>query len=224
MDLPGPRLAETIPAFHDTPRRLADYERILSHANPERIAAAREEISEAAKLSHLAATLIHLQKESVIPERITHNDTKLNNVLFDASEKAICVVDLDTVMPGLSLYDFADMVRTMTTTANEDERDLSLVRVQPALFEAVVHGYLKATIAMLTDAEKQHLLSAAETIIYEQALRFLTDHLAGDRYYRIARPGHNLDRCRTQLALLQSIAYQRETLSEIISRSLTCSD
>jgi len=139
-------------------------------------------------------------------------------VLFDAaSGDALCVVDLDTVMPGLALYDFGDLVRSMATRAAEDERDIGRVRLEPELFESVACGYIAATRDLLTQAERDLLVPAAQVIVYEQAVRFLIDHLEGDRYYRIARPGHNLDRCRTQLALLDALRAGERALQQIVT-------
>jgi Ser/Thr protein kinase RdoA (MazF antagonist) len=148
-----------------------------------------------------------------------HNDAKLANVLFDAaSGDPLCVVDLDTVMPGLALFDFGDLVRSMATRAAEDEPDLSRVRLEPELFERIARGYIAATRDLLTPAERELLVPAAQVIVFEQAVRFLIDHLDGDRYYRIARPGHNLDRCRTQLALLAELRAQERALERVVAR------
>ena len=205
-DLPGPPLVETIRRFHDTPARYAAFEGTLAAAAAERRRNAEEAIAFAIEHVALAHSLTDPRVRAQLPLRITHNDTKLNNVLFDdATGEALCVVDLDTVMPGLSLYDFGDMVRTMTCPAAEDEPDLARVSVQLPMFEAVVRGYLESAGSMLTATERACLLPAALTIIFEQGLRFLTDHLAGDTYYKVHRPGHNLDRCRTQFKLIESM-------------------
>jgi hypothetical protein len=151
--------------------------------------------------------------DAKLPERVTHNDTKLNNVMLDdATGEAICVIDLDTAMPGLALYDFGDMVRTMTSPAQEDERDLTKVRMQFPMFEALVRGYLAAAAEFLTPAEKKLLPFSGKLITFEIGLRFLTDFLSGDTYFRIHRPDHNLDRCKTQFKLLESIERQEEAM------------
>ena len=148
-----------------------------------------------------------------LPERVTHNDTKLNNVLLDdETGEGICVIDLDTVMPGLAAYDFGDMVRTMTCPAAEDERDLSRVTMDFELFEAVLRGYLEGAAGFLTEQERDSLITGAKVIIFEQGIRFLTDFLAGDTYYKVSRPGQNLDRCRTQFKLLESIEQQEDAM------------
>jgi hypothetical protein len=150
-----------------------------------------------------------------LPERVTHNDTKLNNVLLDdESGIGICVIDLDTVMPGLAAYDFGDMVRTMTCPAAEDERDLSRVTMDFEFFEGVLRGYLEGAASFLTECERDSLIIGSKAIVFEQGIRFLTDFLAGDTYYRVSRPGQNLDRCRTQFKLLKSIEQQEEAMMQ----------
>ena len=218
-DLPGPRLHETIPHFHDTPRRLESFECAVQRDSAGRAAEARKEIAQVQGRRELAAVLVKAAASGTVPERIVHNDAKLANVLFDAaSGEALCVVDLDTVMPGLALFDFGDLVRSMATRAAEDERDTSRVRLEPELFESIARGYVAATRELLTPAERELLVPAAQVIVFEQAVRFLIDHLEGDRYYRIARPGHNLDRCRTQLALLDALLAGERALEQIVTR------
>ncbi len=218
-DLPGPRLHETIPQFHDTPRRLESFECAVQRDSAGRAAEARKEIAQVQGRRELAAVLVKAAASGTVPERIVHNDAKLANVLFDAaSGEALCVVDLDTVMPGLALFDFGDLVRSMATRAAEDERDTSRVRLEPELFESIARGYVAATRELLTPAERELLVPAAQVIVFEQAVRFLIDHLEGDRYYRIARPGHNLDRCRTQLALLDALLAGERALEQIVAR------
>jgi hypothetical protein len=155
-----------------------------------------------------------------MPERVTHNDTKINNALLDArTGEAVCVIDLDTVMPGLAVYDFGDMVRTATCEAAEDERDLCKVYARFDYFEALVRGYLEGAGGFLTREEKESLTAAGKLITFEQGVRFLTDHLTGDTYYPVSREGHNLDRARTQLRLLESIEAQERPMEEVV-RSL----
>ncbi|HEX4628826.1 MAG TPA: aminoglycoside phosphotransferase family protein [Gemmatimonadales bacterium] len=218
VDLPGPRLHETIPHFHDTPCRVDALEHAVQCDAAQRASGARPEIAQVRARSGLAQILVQAAARGAVPERIVHNDAKLANVLFDASGEALCVVDLDTVMPGLGLYDFGDLVRSMATRAAEDERDLGRVRLEPELFEAIARGYLAGTGDLLTRAERELLVAGAQVIVFEQAVRFLIDHLEGDRYYRVARPGHGLDRCRTQLALLASLLEQERALQRIIER------
>jgi len=218
-DLPGPRLHETIPHFHDTPRRVDALERAAECDPAQRVAGARREIAQVRARRDVAPILVQAATRGAVPERIVHNDAKLANVLFDAaSGEALCVVDLDTVMPGLALFDFGDLVRSMAVRTAEDERDVGRVRLEPELFEGVARGYLAALGDFLTRAERELLVPAAQVIVFEQAVRFLIDHLEGDRYYRVARPGHNLDRCRTQLALLGALLERGRALERIIAR------
>jgi Ser/Thr protein kinase RdoA (MazF antagonist) len=211
-DLPAPRLHDTIPDFHHTPKRFATFEAALTADAFHRAALAKPEIEFALANRPLASLLL----DAHLPERVTHNDTKLNNVLLDdASGEGICVIDLDTVMPGLALYDFGDMVRTTTSPAKEDERDLTLVRMQFPMFEALVRGYLAAA-DYLTPVEKRLLPAAGKVITFEIGLRFLTDFLAGDTYFKVHRESHNLDRCRTQFKLVESIARQENEMNRLI--------
>jgi len=154
-----------------------------------------------------------------IPERITHNDTKINNVMLDnTSQEGICVIDLDTVMPGLVLYDFGDMVRTATSPSAEDEEDLSKVGMEMELFEAIVSGYLCSARDFLCDAERDYLAFSGKLITFEIGIRFLADFLAGDVYFKTAREKHNLDRCRTQFKLVESIEEQEEEMNRVVAR------
>ncbi len=222
VDLPEPRLSETITGFHDTPARWVSLAKTLEKAEPTRKAQAGAEMAFALENKPIANLLMDPYNAGRIPERITHNDTKCNNVLFDVdTDKALCVVDLDTVMPGLSLYDFGDMVRTMGTSAAEDEKDLSQVEIRRDLFEAIVQGYLESAGSMLTGLEKDLLVAAAKVIIFEQGIRFLTDHLAGDVYYKTHYTGQNLNRCRTQFKLLQSMTERESELQAIVGAKRT---
>ena len=162
-----------------------------------------------------AVTEAHARGE--MPMRVTHNDAKLNNLLFDArTGEALCVVDLDTVMPGLALYDFGDLVRTGASTAPEDTRDLASMALDASLFKALAQGYTRAMQGALTPSEKHHLVFSGAFMAYVMALRFLTDYLGGDTYYKTARPGHNLDRCRAQFALIRSIEAQQPALETFV--------
>jgi hypothetical protein len=214
-DLPAPRLHDTIPDFHHTPKRFAALEAAIRADAAGRAKLARAEIDFA--LAHLPMTRVLL--EANLPERVTHNDTKFNNVMLDeATGEGICVIDLDTVMPGLALYDFGDMVRTTTSPAKEDERDLTKVTMQFPMFEALVRGYLAAAGGFLTPAEKQRLAFSGKLITFEIGIRFLTDYLAGDVYFKVHRDGHNLDRCRTQFKLVESIAQQEDAMNKLVEK------
>jgi hypothetical protein len=212
-DLPAPRLHDTIPDFHHTPKRFAALEKAIEADVANRAKEAKAEIEFALGLK--AATSILLDAE--LPERVTHNDTKFNNVMLDdATGEGICVIDLDTVMPGLALYDFGDMVRTATSPTKEDERDLSKVTMQFPMFEALARGYLAAAGEFLTPAERGFLPFSGKLITFEIGIRFLTDFLAGDTYFKVHREGHNLDRCRTQFKLVESIAAQEAAMNKLV--------
>jgi hypothetical protein len=211
-DLPAPRLHDTIPDFHHTPKRFAALEQAMETDTANRAHLAKAELAFA--LQRKSATRILI--DARLPERVTHNDTKFNNVMLDdATGEGICVIDLDTVMPGLALYDFGDMVRTTTSPAREDERDLSKVRMQFPMFEALARGYLAAA-DFLTPAEKKFLPFSGKLITLEIGLRFLTDFLTGDTYFKVHREGHNLDRCRTQFKLVESIEEQEAAMEKLV--------
>jgi aminoglycoside phosphotransferase (APT) family kinase protein len=205
-DLPGPPLHETIPGFHDTPARLEALERAAGADPAGRADGCRPETSALLDRRPLAFALADRVAGGELHERPVHNDAKIANVLFDAvTGEALCVVDLDTTMPGLALHDFGDLARSTVSDSAEDERDLSRVGVRPPVFEALAGGFMEGAGDSLPPAERSLLAVGACVITYEQALRFLTDHLDGDRYYRVTRPGHNLDRTRAQLRLLESL-------------------
>ena len=213
-DLPAPRLAETIPDFHHTPKRLAALERAIASDAANRAALAKPEIDFALRHKPMTGHLL----AAGLPERVTHNDTKFNNIMLDdVTGEGLCVLDLDTVMPGLALYDFGDMVRTATSPAAEDERDLSKVKMQFPLYEALVTGYLATAGDFLTLAEIANLAFAGKLITYEIGIRFLTDYLEGDHYFKVHRDGHNLDRCRTQFKLVESIESQEAAMNRLVA-------
>lgn len=212
-DLPAPRLHDTVPDFHHTPKRFAALARAIERDAVNRAAPAKPEIDFALRRESMVGVLLGAQ----LPERVTHNDTKLNNVMIDdATGEGICVIDLDTVMPGLLPYDFGDLVRTTTSPAVEDERDLSKVKMQLPMFEALARGYLASVGDFLTAAERQQLAFAGKLITFEIGLRFLADFLSGDTYFKIRRPDHNLDRCRAQFKLVESIEQQEEQMNRLI--------
>jgi aminoglycoside phosphotransferase (APT) family kinase protein len=212
-DLPAPRLHDTIPDFHHTPKRFAALERAIAADVAGRAILAKPEIDFALARKSICGVLL----DAGLPERVTHNDTKINNVMLDDDTgEGICVIDLDTVMPGLVLYDFGDMVRTATSPGPEDERDLSKVNLQFPLFEALARGYLTSAAGFLTKEEKKHLAFSGKLITFEIGLRFLTDYLSGDTYFKVHREGHNLDRCRTQFKMVASIEQQEEQMVKLI--------
>ena len=221
VDLPGPRLHETIPGFHDTRTRLEAFKRAVATDRAGRACEVQAEIDFALAGEPMAGVLLDLLTRGEMPERITHNDTKFNNVMLDdATARGVCVIDLDTVMPGLALYDFGDMVRSATNAAAEDERDVAKVTMRMDIYEGLVAGYAASAGAFLNDAERAHLAFAGKLITYEIGLRFLTDFLEGDVYFKIKRPGHNLDRCRTQFALVRSIERQEPAMQAMADRIL----
>ena len=212
-DLPAPRLHDTIPDFHHTPKRFAALEKAIAEDVMNRAKLAKPDIEFALRRKEICSVLL----DAKLPERVTHNDTKFNNVMLDdATGEGICVIDLDTVMPGLALYDFGDMVRTTTSPAKEDERDLSRVQMQFPMFEALARGYLSAAGEFLTPAEKRLLPFAGKLITFEIGIRFLADFLSGDTYFKVHREGHNLDRWRTQLKLVESIERQEEAMNKLV--------
>ena len=218
-DLPGARLHESIPHFHDTPRRLEALRKAAAEDVAGRGKEAAGELDFAFRREGEAGRLLDLARAGDIPERITHNDTKLNNVMFDdATGEAICVIDLDTVMPGLSLCDFGDLVRFGANTGAEDEVDPARIDVALPVFEAIVQGYVAGAGAILTKAEWDHLVFAAGLITYEIGIRFLTDYLQGDVYFKIKYPEHNLVRARSQLRLVDRMEAARGAMDAIVRR------
>jgi hypothetical protein len=212
-DLPAPRLHETIPDFHHTPKRFAALEQAIATDAANRASFCKAEIAFALARQSIVSVLL----DACLPERVTHNDTKFNNVMLDdETGEGICVIDLDTVMPGLALYDFGDMVRTATSAAQEDELDLSKVSMQMPMFEALARGYLNSAGGFLTRDERRYLALSGKLITFEQGIRFLTDHLAGDTYYPVHHKGHNLDRCRTQFKLMESMEQQEEEMERLV--------
>ncbi len=215
-DLPPPRLGEIIPKFHDTVDRL----RLLDAAAAADVKGRKAKV--AAELAFIdrrreeAAKIVTMMRCGEIPERVTHNDTKINNVML-APDGTNVVIDLDTTMPGSALYDFGDMVRTSSAAAAEDERDLSKVYSKKEYFEALVKGYL-AGAKFLTEAEKANLAFSGRLITLTIGIRFLTDYLAGDTYFRTAYDDHNLVRCRTQLKMVESMERQADEYEAIVRR------
>ncbi len=218
-DLAPPPLVDTIPDFHNTPVRLAAFRRAVDTDAVDRAAGVADEIRRLESYAPLADALLSQFRQGLFPLRVAHNDTKINNVMIDDDTgDAVCVIDLDTVMPGLALDDFGDLVRTSTCFAREDDRDLSHVVVQLPIFEALTQGYIGAAGEFLTDAEIGSLVLSGKLMTYECALRFLSDHLQGDPYFRVHHEGHNLDRARVQLALLDSIVAHEDEMEEIVGR------
>ena len=205
-NFPADTLHETISKFHDTPNRYMQFKAALKNDPNNRVKNIAREIDFALAQEEYAETLVSLQKSGDLPLRVTHNDTKLNNVLFDRETKtALCVIDLDTVMPGLSVNDFGDSIRFGASTAAEDEVDLSKVTFSLPLFAAYASGFLASCGKSLTECERLHLSDGAKMMTLECGIRFLTDYIEGDVYFKTHRDEHNLDRCRTQFKLVEEM-------------------
>jgi len=217
--LGGERLHETILDFHHTPKRLEALESAIARDAAGRAKDVAAEIEFARSHADDCSRIVDLMETGVIPERIVHNDTKLNNVLLDdATAEGVCVIDLDTTMPGSVLYDFGDMVRTATPTSREDDPDPMGVGVRLDRFEALVRGYLSSA-TFLTPAECANLAFSGKLITLEVGIRFLTDYLDGDVYFKIKRRGHNLDRCRNQFAFVSALERDMAVMEEIVAKN-----
>ncbi len=220
-DLPGGRLQETIPNFHHTRSRFEDFRRAVAEDIMGRAGEVQVDIDFAFSREADADVLLNLLAQGEVSERVTHNDTKINNVMLDdVTHRAIAVIDLDTVMPGLPLYDFGEMMRTSASSTLEDDPDARKMHLELPLFRVLVQGYLSSGVgAVLNATERAHLGFAGKLMSYENGLRFLTDYLQGDTYYKIQHPQHNLDRCRTQFALVRSIEAQTDAIDRILTES-----
>jgi Ser/Thr protein kinase RdoA (MazF antagonist) len=218
-DLPAPPLVETIVDFHHTPRRVANLERAIGADTHGRARECGPEIAFALRFAPRAGRIVEGMAAGALACRVTHNDTKINNVMLDdATGEGVCVIDLDTVMPGSMLYDFGDQARSTSGRFAENERDLTKIQLDLDRFDHLVHGYLDAARSALNAEELALLPFAGMLMTYECGIRFLTDYLQGDVYFRTSRPGENLDRCRTQLALVQRMLEQEGALNAIVAR------
>ena len=215
-DLPDPKLLPVIPKFHDTVDRLRLLDEAAAADVKGRKASVAKELAFVDARREEAAKIVTMMAKGEIPERITHNDTKINNVML-APDGTNVVIDLDTTMPGSALYDFGDMVRTSSAAAAEDEKDLSKVYSKKEYFEALVKGYL-ANAKFLTEAEKANLAFSGRLITLTIGIRFLTDYLAGDTYFHTAYDDHNLVRCRTQFKMVESMEEQAEAYEAIVRK------
>ncbi len=218
-DFPVEQLHEILPDFHNTPKRLEALKAAIEADPLGRVATARQEIAFVMQRAQETGILVELCRRGNIPLRVTHNDTKLNNAMFDRrTGKVICIIDLDTVMPGLSLYDFGDSIRFGASTAAEDERDLKKVQFDLRLFDVYTKGYLEGTANTLTDWEIEMMPMGAKLATLECGIRFLTDYILGDVYFRIDRPEQNLDRCRTQFKLVRQMEEKWEKMRRIVAQ------
>ncbi len=219
-DYPAETLHETIPRFHDTENRLANFKKAVTADVLGRAAGCREEIEFILAREADCSAALQAQREGTLPLRVTHNDTKLNNILMDRNTgEGICVIDLDTVMPGLSINDFGDSIRFGANHCAEDETDLSKVSLDLELFAVYTAAFLEGAEGTLNDAEIAYLPWGAKLMTLECGMRFLTDHLEGDVYFHIQRPGQNLDRCRTQCKLVSDMESNWDELAAIVAKS-----
>lgn len=218
-DFPAEQLVETIPGFHDTRKRFERFCQVVAEDKLGRADSVREEIQFVLDREDLAGEQMNLLNSGKLPLRVTHNDTKLNNIMLDAKTgKGICVIDLDTVMPGLAANDFGDSIRFGASTAAEDEKDLSKVSCSMELFDAYAKGFLEGCDGRLTEAEVKLLPLGAKTMTFECGMRFLTDYLEGDVYFKVHRDGHNLDRCRTQFKLVKDMEEKWDQMMSIVEK------
>jgi Ser/Thr protein kinase RdoA (MazF antagonist) len=217
-DLGGAPLFETIPWFHNIEKRLDIFYDKLKTDPVKRVKSAKDEIDFVLKRAEEMKIILQLGEDGGIPLRITHNDTKFNNILLDENDKALCVIDLDTVMSGYVHYDFGDAIRTAANMATEDEKDLSLVKMNIDLFRAYSEGYLSETSGTLNNLEKEYLAFAPRLITFTIALRFLTDYLDGDNYFKIHHEHQNLQRARAQFKLVESMEEQDDEMKKIIKK------
>lgn len=216
---PASELNETIPDFHNTVKRFEAFQMSLKRDIKNRAASCKKEIQFALNRKEDCGVLVKQQEEGTLPLRVTHNDTKLNNILFDAKTgKGLCIIDLDTIMPGLAANDFGDSIRFGAATAAEDEKDLDLVHFDISLYDTYVKGYLEGTGDVLTQEEKESLPWGARLMTLECGIRFLTDYLQGDTYFKTAYPEHNLVRARTQFKLVDEMEQQFDKMQEIIQK------
>ena len=220
-DLPGPPLHESLPGFHDTPQRYETFDEALAADAFNRAAGATAEIEAVLARRESASRLMDLLTAGQLPQRVVHNDAKLSNVMLDETTgEALAVVDLDLVMQGTGLFDYGDMLRSLTTDADEDEPDPSNVVLRLDLFEALTRGYLRHARSFLSETEVANLVWSGRIITLEQAVRFLGDYLAGDRYYKTDRPNQNLERARTQVKLLAEMEAREPEMHRLIDEIL----
>ena len=217
-EFPAETLSETIPEFHNTPDRYRQFKESVAADKMGRLEGVRDEVNFLLEREEMGAQIHNQRVAGILPLRVTHNDTKLNNVLLDKkTRKSLCVLDLDTVMPGLSAFDFGDSIRFGAATAAEDEKDLSKMEMDLHLFEIYAKGFLEAA-TNLTDAEVDALAMGAYTMTLECATRFLKDYLDGDQYFKVQYPEHNLVRARTQIKLVADMEKKMDEMKAIVAR------
>ena len=218
-DFPAETLHESIPKFHDTRDRFRQLHEAVENNRSGRLDTCQPELEFALAREKEAGVIVEALESGAMPWRVTHNDTKLNNILLDYdTHEPLCVIDLDTVMPGSALYDFGDSIRFGAATAAEDEQDLSKVSMSLELFEVYTKGFLAGCGGSLTELELQMLPMGAKMMTLECGIRFLADHLNGDVYFRIHRDSHNLDRARTQFKLVADMEAKMDQMAEIVRK------
>lgn len=218
-DYDAKSLFETIPKFHNTANRYKNFEIALEQNKAGRADLVKEEIEFVKQRKADCSLIVDQIEKGDIPLRVTHNDTKLNNIMIDnETDEGICVIDLDTVMPGSALYDFGDSIRFGASSAAEDEKDLSKVYMDLQLFEEYTKGFLSEAKTALTDCEINNLALSAKLMTLECGIRFLTDYLDGDTYFRVHREGHNLDRARTQFKLVFDMEQKMDQMNQIVQK------
>jgi hypothetical protein len=218
-DYPAHTLHETIVNFHNTPDRFRQLMEAVENDVKGRLKEVEAEVAFAREREAFAHTLEDAHNAGKLPLRVTHNDTKLNNILFDINTgRPLCVVDLDTIMPGYSVNDFGDSIRFGATTALEDETDLSIVNFDISLYELYVKGFIEGAKGGLTEGELEMLPIGAIMMTFECGMRFLADYLNGDTYFRIHRPSHNLDRCRNQFKLVSDMEKHLDEMKAIVKK------
>lgn len=217
-DYPSDELYDTIPNFHNTPKRYETFKNVVETNSVGRVDGVQDEIAAYLQLEDIASTMQRMLDNGQLPLRVTHNDTKCNNVLFDEeTHKNLCVIDLDTVMPGLVGFDFGDAMRFASNTRVEDSTDLENVKVDLDKFDAFTQGFIESVGDSLTKAEIDTLVLGAITMTTECGLRFLTDYIDGDNYFKTSYPEHNLDRARCQLALAQNMIANMDKMQQIVN-------
>lgn len=218
-EFPAEKLHETIVGFHDTAARFERFKQVVKEDKMGRAASVKEEIQFVLDREDTARVLGDKLKDGILPLRVTHNDTKLNNIMIDnKTRKGICVIDLDTVMPGLAINDFGDSIRFGASTGAEDEQDLSKIECSMELFELYTKGFIEGCDGRLTKAELECLPLGAKVMTFECGMRFLTDYLEGDVYFRVHRENHNLDRCRTQFKLVAEMEKKWDQMEAIVRK------
>ncbi|PST85273.1 aminoglycoside phosphotransferase family protein [Pedobacter yulinensis] len=215
-DFPITELALTLSDFHNLELRAQQFRQAREHADSERLLKAASWIDQALRYEDISDAYTEIVRNKLLPQRVIHHDTKISNVLFDPHQKGLCVIDLDTVMPGYFISDVGDMMRTYLSPANEEEKDFSRISVRGDYFRAIVSGYLSEMGEVLTLAEKERFVYGGKFMIYMQAIRFLTDYLNGDSYYGAAYPDHNLVRAGNQFTLLERYLEQEETFEQLV--------